>query len=202
MFESSSIVAYLQNLYFSENKPTELRPLDLVLLTYLLLQQNEDVSQGTLAAHLGCEHKAIGRSIRRLCAVGWVVSKERGIGRACGLSVNLETLPQKKERTKHSQPSPLAVEYSQWYTGLLIKNGLGPKIRSKTFDRQQEYAAQRLIDELGVDKFANVVAFALDDPRHRKAACNSLYRVRTKLSVIECDYDAAQLSINLSQKGL
>ena len=156
--QKAHIVARLQNLYFSENKPTELIPLDILLLTYLILRQTEDHfindSQLTLANRLGCERKAVAKSIKRLSDLGWIVSKAswqwsektkrktRSIGKTVALSVNLDKLPQAKDKTKHSRPSPEAVMLANKHTALLIKLGLGKK-QHKTFDRLQENAAQQ-----------------------------------------------------------
>ena len=69
-----STIALLQNLYFSESKPAELRPIDLALLTYLVLRQTEDHfifdSQLTLADRLGCKRDAIADSVKRLEGLG------------------------------------------------------------------------------------------------------------------------------------
>jgi hypothetical protein len=51
-----STITLLQSLYSSESKPPELRPVDVALLTYLVLRQTEDHfvydSQLTLANRL------------------------------------------------------------------------------------------------------------------------------------------------------
>src|ERR1039457_5278855 len=76
---SRKIVARLENLLFSENKPPELRPVDIALLTYLIVRQTEDhfINDGqlTLASRLGCKRKAIADSIKRLNGLGWITSK-------------------------------------------------------------------------------------------------------------------------------
>jgi hypothetical protein len=123
--KAAQIVARLQNLLFSENKPEQLRPLDIALVTYLILRQTEDHyindSQLTLANRLACERKAIADSIKRLDGFGWIVSKApwqwnkntkqktRSIGKTVALSVNLAKLPQAKDRATHSRPSADAV---------------------------------------------------------------------------------------------
>jgi hypothetical protein len=65
-----STITMLQNLFFSETKPAELKPVDLSLLTYLILRRAEDHyihdSQLTLANRLGCERQAIRDGIGRL----------------------------------------------------------------------------------------------------------------------------------------
>jgi hypothetical protein len=206
--KAAHIVARLQNLLFSENKPPQLRPVDVLLLTYLILRQTEDHyiydSHLTLGNRLRCERRTIADSIKRLSGMRWITTdkqwqwngktkrKTRSIGKTVGLSVNLDKLPQAQDKTKHSRPSPVAIDLARWHTALLIKNGLGGKTRYKTFDRQQQYAAQMLIDELGIGKVSKVLEFALNDPRHQKRGFSSLYWVRAKLPAIKRDYDAAQ----------
>lgn len=199
-------LALLQNLLFSENKPPELRPVDMCLLMYLILRQTEDHyiydSHLTLASRLGCERRTIADSIKRLSGMGWIATEEpwqwnaktqrktRTIGKTVGLSVNLDQLPQAKDKAKHPPPSPDAVDLARWHTSLLIRNNLGRKTRYKTFDRQQQYAAQRLIDDLGIDNVSAVIEFVLTDKRHQKTGYTSLYRIRAKLRAIKHDYAA------------
>ena len=199
-------VNLLQNLLFSENKPPQLRPVDLLLLTYLVVRQTEDHfiydSHLTLASRLGCERGTIADSIKRLSGIGWITTEEpwqwnpntkrktRSIGKTVGLSINLDKLPRAQDKTPHPRPSPDALDLAKWHTALLIKNGVGGKTRYKTFDQQQQYAAQRLIDKLG-DRVSDVLDFALNDPRHQKKGRTSLYQVRAKLPAIMRDFEAA-----------
>lgn len=205
-------VELLQNLLFSENKPPELRPVDILLLNYLILRQTEDHciydSHLTLAQRLGCERRTIADSIKRLSTLGWIVNeksyqwsektkrKTRSIGRTSGLSVNLEKLPQPTDRAKHSPPSPEAVALATGHTALLMKHGLNRRQpKTKTFDRQQALAAQRLIDEFGSEKAYAVLNFALSDARYTKAAQKSLYEVRSRLPALRRAYDAAHAQL-------
>jgi hypothetical protein len=158
----------------------------------------------TLANRLGCERKAIADSIKRLGDLGWIVSqaqwqwnektkrRTRSIGKTLGLSVNLDKLPQAKDKTEHSRPSAEAVSLAAQHTAYLIK--LGKSVRQhKNFSRQQEYAAQRLIDELGsFEEAAAVVSFAWDNERFKNSAQKSLYELRTRLSTIKRAYEVAQ----------
>lgn len=207
--QKAHIVARLQNLYFSENKPTELTPLDILLLTYLILRQTEDHfvydSQLTLAERLGCERKAVAKSIKRLSGLGWIVSKAswqwsektkrktRSIGKTVALSVNLDKLPQAKDKTKRSPPSPEAVSLAANHTAFLKQ--LGVSTTYKHFGRQQEHAAQRLIEVLGSSEvLVDLIQFAIDDQRFRSAAYKSLYEIRSRIGTIKSAYDSAQSS--------
>ncbi len=203
----SSIITTLQNLFFSESKPAELRPVDIALLTYLILRQTEDHyifdSQLTLANRLGCERRAIADSIKRLANLEWIVTKNpwqysdktkrktRFAGATIGLSVNPAKLPQMDDRTKHALPSAEAKSLASQHTAMLIQAGLG-KRRPKNFDRQQEHAAQRIIDDLGGDKEAiEILNFALTDVRFQKAASKSLYELRSRMPTIRRAYYAS-----------
>jgi len=203
----TSIVARLQNLLFSEDKPAELLPLDILLLTYLVLRQTEDHyiydSHLTLADRLGCERKAVAKSIRRLSGLGWIANtvprswsektkrNTRVIGKTSGLSVNLEKLPQAKDKTKHSSPSPDAVKLAAEHS--ILVTSLGHKRQHKGFSKQQEHAAQRLLDKLGgYELTVNLIQFAIDDERFRSAAYKSLYELRSRISTIKAAFDSAQ----------
>jgi hypothetical protein len=202
-----STISTLQNLFFSENKPADLKPADLSLLSYLILRQSEDHfvydSQLTLANRLGCERKAIGESIKRLDALGWITTKEqwqwnektkkktRRMGATVGLAANLAKLPQADDRAKHSRPSPDAVKLAAKHTASLIKWGVY-KRKDKNFDRQQEHAAQRLIEEMGSYLEAiNLLNFAVKDKRFQRAVRKSLYELRSRLPAIRRAYNAA-----------
>jgi hypothetical protein len=209
---SRKIVARLENLLFSENKPPELRPVDIALLTYLILRQTEDHyifdSHLTLANRLGCERRTVADSIKRLSDMGWITTdkkwqwnektqrRTRSIGATVGLSINLDKLPQAKDKTKHSSPSPDAIDLAKWHTEALVRNNRGHKIRYKAFDQKQQYAAQRIIDDVGsIDKVSAILDFVLNDPRHQKTGLSSLYRVRAKLKTIKRDFEIAQAAV-------
>lgn len=197
----------LQDLLFSENKPDELKPVDIALITYLLLRQTEDHfifdSQLTLANRLGCERKTIGDSVKRLEALKWITTNEpwqwnpttkrktRRMGSTVGLAVNLDKLPQAMDRTKHSKPSPEAVRLAMKHTGSLIKWGVG-KRTDKNFKSQQEHAAQRIIDGMGGYLEAiDLWNFAQNDRRFKKSVKTSLYAMRTRLSPMKEAFEAA-----------
>jgi hypothetical protein len=200
-------ITTLHDLYFSENKPADLKPIDLALLTYLVLRQTEDHfihdSQLTLANRLGCKSDAIAGSVKRLEGPGWVVverpwqfsaktkKKTRVIGRTVGLAINWDKLPKPGDRAKRSKPSPDAVNMAAQHTAILVKLGLVRK-QFKNFGKHQEHAAQRLIDELGANEAYELLNFAMEDKRFKKASGTSLYKVRSRLPVIKAAFDAAR----------
>jgi hypothetical protein len=215
---STETLTILRNLYFSENKPKELRPIDVVLLSYLVLRQTEDHyitdSQLTLAARLGCERRAIADSVKRLVQLDLIVTKKpysfsektkrktRKIGAPSGLSINIDNFPTSADRARHSAPSPDAVNLANRHTALLIKHGFSKRAH-KNFDRQQEHAAQRLIDATGgFNQALTLLKFSLLDKRFEKAAEKSLYEIRARLPKIKAAYDAAQAAKTEPEMGL
>jgi hypothetical protein len=188
-FPKVSMLSTLQNLYFSENKPAELTPLDIALTSYLILRQTEDHfifdSQDTLATRLGCERKSIARSLHRLEGFKWItikrrtefnpVTKRRGIDKTAGISINLHTLPQ--DRAKRTAPSPTALAFAEDYVQALRQAGRNKF--DKNFERRQAHTAQRFLDELEQDDAAllDLVNFALKQPTFKKDAQESLYRL-------------------------
>jgi len=100
-------------------------------------------------------------------------------------------LPQSKDRAKHTQPSPEAVMLASKHTAMLIKSGLR-KRQHKHFDRQQEHAAQRLIEKMGgYEEARALVNFALQDGRYQCAARKSLYELRTRFPSVKSAFEAA-----------
>lgn len=201
-----AVTERLRDLYFAESKPDELNPGDMALLTYLMLRESEDYfcrdSQETLAARLGCERGAIKRSIDRLEKLGWLSvqrqfdwnektrRKTRGIFASSGLSVNMERLPTSADRATRNKPSTDAIDLATAHTSWVIAN-VPSRYKSlpKRWHKQQEFAAQRLIEKAGsAEVAAALVNFALNNSSHKAAARSSLSAVRRKFRAIWEDY--------------
>jgi Helix-turn-helix domain len=200
----------LHDLYFSETKPKKLKPIDLALLTYLILRGTDDHfiydSQETLAARLGCTRNTIGTSIKRLQSLKWITvqrptnwnekmrRRSKAIYVPLGLSANIDQLPVSADRADRSAISEDARELAAQHTLIVMKFKGQSKYKQlpKNFGRFQESAAQRLIDELGsYDDVADVVNFAVNDsPQHHKAGITSLYAIRQRLGTIRTDMAA------------
>jgi len=209
--QAEKTLTTLHNLYFSESKPEELQPLDLALTTYLVLRQTDDHfiydSQDTLAERLGCERKAVARSIDRLVQAGWITTKQplhfnektkrttRALARTVGLAVDPDRLPQYEDRaTRPSVISDNAKHLAAQHTAGLIE--MGKSRHPKNFAAMQERAAQRLFDELGdYNTVAAIFNFAAEDPRFVSATQTSLYEVRRRLSAIRKAYAAHQTTL-------
>lgn len=196
----ANTLTILHNLYFSENKPETLQPLDLALATYLLLRQTEDHfiwdSQDTLATRLGCDRGTIKRAIDRLVAAGWVLTKAqtrfsektkrttRAMGKTVGLAINLDGLPDYDDRATRPAVSEDAKELARRHTAFL-DHGRKPRRRHKGFGAMQGRAAQRLLDDWGdLETVRKIFNWAKDDPRFEKAAHRSLYEFRRRSKAI------------------
>lgn len=200
---SARMIARLQDLYFSESKPEDLTPIDVALLTYLILRQADDHfvydSQETLGARLGCDRRTVARSIERLAKLKWLTveqawdfneknrRKTRAMYAPSGLSVNLDELP--TDRARRSAPSEDAKNLAGQHTAVLVQSGVGNRYKRtpRRFERHQEHAAQRLIDEVGYDAIVDILNFALESREHQKAALTSLYAIRQRLKRIRAD---------------
>jgi Helix-turn-helix domain len=190
----------LQKLFFSEEKPEDLTPLDICLVAYLLLRQTETHhiydSQETLARRVGCGRVAVAKSLRRLESLGWITiknrnefnpkTKRRGIDKTAGLSVNADKLPSKG--SNHSKPSPEAKELSARYVAALRNKGC--KL-DRNFAGRQEHSAQRLFELLGHDweLVRAIVNYAFKTEKFKKTVFDSLYKVQLRLKTIRRAYE-------------
>jgi hypothetical protein len=207
---ASKRLTRLRDLYFSESKPKDITPVDVALLTYLILRETEDHfitdSQETLGERLGCDRRTIARSLDRLEKLGWVTVEEkhdwnpkthrktRAQFAPSGLSVNLDRLPTTAERAGRNKPSEEAKDLAAQHTGILARLGGGTRYKRspRLWERHQQHAAQRLIDELGADAAFEAVNFALGHPAHKKAVLTSLYALRKRAQQVREDMEAAE----------
>lgn len=106
----------LINLYSNEDKPATITPLDIAVISYLVLRKAFDHeiydSQSTLAMRLATDYKAVKRSLARLDTLGWITYRGRGIGKPKGISLNLEKLPAAQPiREKITPDASLLVDF-------------------------------------------------------------------------------------------
>lgn len=171
-------VETLQRLLFSEEKPASLTPVDIAILTYLVLRRSLDHeiidSEGTLALRLGCERKTIGESIARLKKIEWIEAAHRGVGRSKGLSLRLDKFPA-------AQPVRAVITQDAKKLALLYYKALkqnDPKRRfTKNWLPRQCPSAQRILTLSGGDlALARArLSFAVNHPKFRLRAQLSLY---------------------------
>ena len=203
----------LYDLYFSEKKPAELLPIDLALLSYLILRQTETHfihdSQDTLAVRLACNRKTISRAIERLEQLKLISVKRdfewnpkthrktRTMYAPLGLSVNLDALPKRTKKTSVERISEEAKELALEYENLWVQlnRGYGKYKRlPKNWKRHTQESAQRFIDACNGDSelALDVLNFAVMDEEYQPLAKRGLYHVVRSLKRIRKDYDEEQ----------
>jgi len=181
----------LRRLYFSESK-SGLLPVDLNLLTYLVLRKAADHaiddSEGTLSRRLCIERKAIQRSIARLALTGWITVNGRGIGRSKSISLNLERFP--AAQPIRERVTANAKQIAAEYYAALVRVDRKHKFPKGWIQRQQP-SAQRLIDRCGGDakKARDMVAVGFNDPKLQKRVRTSLYHATLIFPQLERAYE-------------
>lgn len=209
MSTPAPILERLYDLYFSDQKPAELLPIDLALLSYLILRQSEthfiNDSQDTLAARLSCNRRTISRAIERLEGLQLISVKRqfewnekthrktRTLYAPLGLSVNLETLPKRSKKTERisEDAKGFALEYERIW--LLLNNGTGKyKHQPKHWKRHQQASAQKVFDACDGDESLaiDLLNFALQSVEYRLLVKRSLYHFWRSLKRIRADYEA------------
>lgn len=177
LLSDHAMIDVLQRLHFSESKPSYLLPLDISLLTYLVLRRSIDHeisdSAGTLAHRLCVERQAIGESLDRLQQHGWITVSGRGVGRSKGLSLNTEKFP--AIQAVRERISEEAKFIAREYANELQK--AGRRRFPKNWISRQFPSAQRIIDKCGGDAALarSMVAFGFTDKELHKSVRTSLY---------------------------
>lgn len=175
----------LLNLYSNEDKPPEITPLDIGVVTYLIMRKAFDHevydSQSTLATRLSTDYKAVKRSLERLDNLGWITYRGKGLGQPKGISLNVEKLPAAQPvREKITPDAGLLVDFY-----IELKRGLATKqIKAlrlpRNWRQQQLPSAQRLLTMYGNYDAASKVVHALfhhDDRGIQGKARRSLYNL-------------------------
>jgi hypothetical protein len=167
----------LQRLLFSEDKPSRLTPVDLAVISYLILRRTHDHeildSAQTIAARLSGDRRVIGRSLERLRSLGWVSVGSRGNGRTKAISINIDMLPAAQPvRAKITQD---AKKLTWRYMTALGK--MGRKKFPKNWHTRQFPSAQRILTLCSADLelAARVLGHGLNNPKFKKRTAMSLY---------------------------
>jgi DNA-binding MarR family transcriptional regulator len=190
----------LQRLYFSESKPKQLKPIDLSVLSYLILRRTADHniydSQQTIAERLGSERKAVASSLARLQKLGWVTVGGRGNGRSNAISIHLDGLPAAQPiRAKITQDAKLlAFKYQQ------ALSKMGRRKFPKNWAVRQAPSAQRVLTKCGGDlaHARAIVSHALNSSAYKKRGSISLYHLLTVWSGVTRSFQEKQ---NATPKG-
>jgi hypothetical protein len=164
-----------------ETKPSNLEPIDLLQIIYLMTKKAEDHavvdSQQTLARRFNCSVHTIARSQKRL-ASGKVdyISRHRRRGQSSTLALNHENIP--AEAIVRLRVSEDAGTLANWYKSELQRGGLKKRF-PKHFVGNQKVSAQRILNECGGDLALAklVIAHAIIHPSHRKRSADSLYNL-------------------------
>lgn len=177
ILNDQTTIAVLERLMFSEDKNAPLLPVDIAVLTYLILRRCGDHpifdSFLTIAKRTCSDRQTVARSLERLERLKWVSVAGRGVGRTKAISVNVDTLP--AAQPVREQLTPEAKQLAGRYMLALQKRG---KQRfPKGWGQRQIPSAQRILTECGGDLglARTMVGYALRDSRFSTRASQSLY---------------------------
>lgn len=171
-----------RKLFFSEDKPKALKPIDLSILAYLILRRSEDHeifdSFLTIAERVCSDRQTVARSLQRLEKLKWITVGGRGRGRTKGISINVQELPAAQPlRAKITQAAKvLAFRYEKG----LQKHFSRHKFPKNWFIRQVP-SAQRILTKCGGDLTlaAKMVSHAMSTAPYKGRAARSLYHLLT-----------------------
>jgi hypothetical protein len=171
----------LQQLFFSESKPKNLRPVDVSIMAYLTLRRCADHhivdSYLTIADRVCSDRQTVARSLDRLDKLGWITVAGRGRGLTRTINVNADAFP--AAQPIRDQISPDARQLANLYFLYLQK--IGRSRFPKNWVKRQIPSAQRVLTKCGGDLSLarTMVGFALSDQRFKARAKMSLYNVLT-----------------------
>jgi len=169
---NTELLHLLRTFLSAEDKPSEVLPIDLLLVTRLLLQGSDEqatyLSQATLATQLKCGDDAIAQSQKRLEKLGWLsVSRRKHQGRTNRCVVLDEKLPAADLRKPVVSPEAkqIAVSYYRW---LRTRH----KKPTKGFLQTAPHTIQGLIKRTGGDakRVYAVIYFAMTNPERKYLA--------------------------------
>lgn len=192
----------LQRLFFTENKPSSLTPLDIAILAYLILRRTTDHSihdsHLTIAERVCSDRRTVSRSLRRLEKAGWVSVGGRGAGRSKAISINIEKLPaaQPIRAAVTIEAKQLASRYH-----IALQKRVGVRKFPKNWLTRQAPSAQRILThcEGNLPLACEVIGHALSNPKFKLRASKSLYHVLVIWPSIMRSYQQAKAA--LQNKG-
>jgi hypothetical protein len=189
-------VKTLRDFLSDESKPTELQPVDLLYLAYLMLRKAEDHgitdSKLTLSQRFNCSPRTIVSSRKRLAKIGYI-SVERRKGRTSAISINTANVP--AEAALRSKLTPEAKSIALHYQNLLRR--LGKKKFPKHFLNNQVPSAQRILDNCeGNETLAtSVIDYAVRSPVCKNFARKSLYELFSRWEKVKSSFHAANAEV-------
>lgn len=197
-------VEVLQRLLFSEDKPSKLTPLDVAVLSYLVLRRCQDHeifdSQFTLATRLCAETKAVARSLKRLALLKWITLINRGKGRTKGVALNVDKFP--ALQPVRDRITDEARWLAREYVKELVK--VEPRrIFPKGWVDRQFPSAQRILTACGgdVQLAYSMMGFAFMNRDLMKRARKSIYNLLTIWPMVTRAYKARVQEISAAKGG-
>ncbi len=182
--------------FFAAEKPSELEPIDVCTVVYMLARKSEDHpihdSQLTLAQAFGADSKTVKRSQQRLEKLGWLSRPQRR-GKSNALSLNYETLP--FADPQYTQVGPEAKQFASRYQQHMVRLGIRKRF-PKAWLSAQHISAQRILNACDGDvtRAWGLVEFVLSDEHLKRKAMKSLYTVRQSWKRITTAFEAGQSS--------
>ena len=174
-------VETIRNFLADEHKPTDLEPIDLLHMVYLMLRKAEDGgildSQQLIARRLNCSVHTISRSQKRLAASKLdYIARTRRKGRTSELSINIDKIP--AEEPLRVMLSDDAARLAALYSIQLRTRRVRRKF-PKHFVDLQKVSAQRILNTCSgnLELAQRMIEHSLDMPLHRGKASKSLYHL-------------------------
>jgi hypothetical protein len=204
LLDNHAIIDVLQRMFFSESKPSQLIPVDLAVITYLVLRRCVDHaifdSQDTIAQRVCVERKTVMDSLARLELAGWISLGGRGKGRSKAISINFEAFPAMQPvRDKISDGARALVrEY------VLELQKAGRRKFPKQWATRQLPSAQRILTKCGgdVNLAYRMMRFAFVHPELRNRARMSVYHMVCIWPKVTKTYHAYMEQMALTQNNM
>jgi len=181
----------------STNRPSWMTPVDVALISYLIVRGADDheINDGiqTLAEATACDWRTVQRRLKKLASNGWLTSAtNKGSTKSFTLT--------NKYREHLAVPILITPEAQSLANRFIVYQGKNArtlkfsKFELKRMNRKgyrgiQEVNAAKLIQKVGNEQeAATLVTKAIQDPRFVKEVKNSLYNVNRKLPKIQAAF--------------
>lgn len=186
----------LRRLVSSENLPRNCKPIDLLLVSRLLLQKADEkdvfVSRATMAENLACGERTIYDSQQRLLKLGWITLKKGAHkGQVNRIGVVLDKLPLDADLTK-TVVSDDARNIAARYRAYLQRQN--PRRRFfKNSLQQTAFRFETLLKKCDGDKdlLVNIVNYGLRHPSFVGAVSKGPHEIAKHWKSLRLAYDDA-----------
>lgn len=197
--QDEQLTAVIRKL-FAADKPSVIRPIDLLLTIRLLVQHGDEnevqLSQGTLAHDLGCSESAIEHSVDTLeNEAKWVDVRMQGHRSMPNrYHVNLDQLPLDADLSR-TIVSPWAKQAALNYKNFLKsvnKHRRFPKSTLQRYAFTLEFLKDKKCGGDG-NKLAQIIDFAVNHPKFSKAAFRGPERLRRSWRSLEEEFNSRRV---------